>query len=158
MTMLVSACFRRVIAEEGHSSPGRILEALHAHVRSALARESGELAVDDGLDAACVFLEHGSGVVRFASARLLLLIAGDEGVQEIKGDRTSIGYPSLPESVSVVEQIVPIRPGQLLYLFTDGFTDQVGGDRACLFGRRRLVQTIDTLRRLAAGRTDRAAA
>ena len=70
------------------------------------------------------------------------------GLHEIKGDRTSIGYPSLPEQVVIAEREIPVAPGDLLYLFTDGCTDQMGGERRNLFGRRRLHAAIDRLRGL----------
>lgn len=148
MTMLVSSCFRRAIEEQGYASPQRILTSLHRQVRQALSRTTGEMSADDGLDAACVFLERATGIARIASARLPLLHADAEGLHEIKGDRTSIGYPSLPEQVTITEREIPIAPGDQLYLFTDGCTDQMGGARRNLFGRRRLLAAIDRLRTL----------
>jgi len=148
MTMLVSSCFRRVIEEQGYVSPARILTALHRQVRAALSRASGEHAADDGLDAACVFLDHEAGTARVASARLSLLHVDESGLHEIKGDRTSIGYPSLAEQVAITEHEIPVAAGDQLYLFTDGCTDQIGGDTRVLFGRRRLMATIEKLRLL----------
>ena len=149
MTMLVSSCFRRAIEEQGYTSPARLLTSLHRQVRLALSRASGEMSADDGLDAACVFLERGTGIARIAGARLSILHANGTGLHEIKGDRTSIGYPSLPEQVTIVEREIAVAPGDLLYLFTDGCTDQMGGERRNLFGRRRLLAAIDRLRSLA---------
>jgi serine phosphatase RsbU (regulator of sigma subunit)/HAMP domain-containing protein len=149
MTMLVSSCFRRAIEEQGYASPARILTSLHRQVRLALSRASGEMSADDGLDAACVFLEHATGLARIAGARLAMLHADATGLHEIKGDRTSIGYPSLPEHVTITEREIPVAAGDLLYLFTDGCTDQMGGERRNLFGRRRLFAAIDRLRALA---------
>jgi len=148
MTMLVSSCFRRAIEEQGYASPARILTSLHRQVRLALSRASGEMSADDGLDAACIYLERGTGLARVAAARLPILHADSAGLHEIKGDRTSIGYPSLPEHVVIAEREIPVAPGDLLYLFTDGCTDQMGGARRNLFGRRRLHAAIDRLRGL----------
>ena len=148
MTMLVSSCFRRAIEEQGYASPARILTSLHRQVRLALSRATGEMSADDGLDAACIFLERGTGLARIAAARLPILHADGAGLHEIKGDRTSIGYPSLPEQVVIAEREIPVAPGDLLYLFTDGCTDQMGGERRNLFGRRRLHAAIDRLRGL----------
>jgi serine phosphatase RsbU (regulator of sigma subunit)/HAMP domain-containing protein len=148
MTMLVSSCFRRAIEEQGYASPARILTSLHRQVRLALSRATGEMSADDGLDAACIFLERGTGRARVAAARLPILHADGTGLHEIKGDRTSIGYPSLPEHVVISEREIPVAPGDLLYLFTDGCTDQMGGARRNLFGRRRLHAAIDRLRGL----------
>jgi serine phosphatase RsbU (regulator of sigma subunit)/HAMP domain-containing protein len=146
MTMLVSACFERAIEEQDHRSPGAILGALHRLVRRALSRNTAEMAADDGLDAACIFLGQAAATARIASARLTVLHADKEGMHEIKGDRTSLGYPSLPESVTLTERCVPMAPGDFFYLFTDGCTDQMGTERRILFGRKRMIDAIDALR------------
>ena len=152
MTMLVAASFRRVVEEGNRRSPAEILGQLHRLVRSALMSEGGGVTVDDGLDAVCLFIERGSRIARFAGARLSMFIGAPDGVREIKGDRTSIGYPSLSEEIRLTERVVPIGQDDLLYLFTDGLTDQMGGETRVLFGHRRLLAAIGELKGEAPGR------
>jgi len=142
MTMLVSACFRRAVEEEGYRSPAEILRSLHRQVRTTLSRATGDLAADDGLDAVCLFIERAPQFAHIASARLSLFHAGRNGLSEIKGSRSSIGYPSLPEEISIDAQTIPVEAGDLFYLFTDGCTDQVSGSTGLLFGRRRLYDAV----------------
>jgi serine phosphatase RsbU (regulator of sigma subunit)/HAMP domain-containing protein len=146
MTMLVAASFRRVVEDGDRRSPAQILMRLHKLVRSALTSEGGGVTVDDGLDAVCLFVERDSRVARIAGARLSTFVSGPDGVHEIKGDRTSIGYPSLPEDIHISEHTVPIGSRDLLYLFTDGLTDQMGGETRMLFGQRRLQAAIQELK------------
>jgi HAMP domain-containing protein len=145
MTMLVSACFRRAVEGEGYRAPAAILRSLHRQVRAAMSRATGDLAADDGLDAVCLFIERAPHVARVASARLALFHAGRNGLSEIKGSRSSIGYPSLPEEVSIDERTIPVETGDLFYLFTDGCTDHVSGSTGLLFGRRRLYDAVAAL-------------
>ena len=145
ITMLVSACLRRVIGDDSHVSPALVLQNLHRLVRSTMAQGSGGLS-DDGLDAVCMFLERDRNVAKIASARMPVLHATADGLIEIKGDRVSLGYSSQPEDITITEHVVPVREGELFYLFTDGITDQVGGGKRLMFGRRRLIKAIDSLR------------
>jgi serine phosphatase RsbU (regulator of sigma subunit)/HAMP domain-containing protein len=148
ITMLVSACLRRVIDDHTHDQPAEILRSLHRLVRETLLHGVGESAADDGLDAVCMFLERHQDVARIASARVPLLHATAEGLTEIKGDRTSLGYPTLPEEIDLTEHRIPVRDGDLFYLFTDGVTDQIGGEGRRMFGRHRLRKLVDEMRTL----------
>ena len=49
----------------------------------------------------------------------------DGNLHEYKGDRISIG--AFAEEKEFTQQIIPYQKGDTIYLFTDGFPDQIGG-------------------------------
>ncbi len=91
-----------------------------------------EKTSSDGLDAA-LFLQSPCGTqLRFASARLDLLVA-PPGVQEAAqvqihaGDKLGIGYATTPDDAAWSTQELELAPRSLLMVAPDGVIDQLGG-------------------------------
>jgi serine phosphatase RsbU (regulator of sigma subunit) len=106
-----------------------------------------EKTSSDGLDAA-LFLQSPCGTqLRFASARLDLLVA-PPGVQEAAqvqihaGDKMGIGYATTPDDAAWNTQVLEVAPGSLLMIATDGVIDQLGGPRQIAHGRKRLARFL----------------
>ncbi|HBY34147.1 MAG TPA: serine/threonine protein phosphatase, partial [Delftia acidovorans] len=100
-----------------------------------------------GLDAA-LFLQSPCGTqLRFASARLDLLVA-PPGAQEAAqvqihaGDKLGIGYATTPDDAAWSTQELEVAPGSLLMVATDGVIDQLGGPRQIAHGRKRLARFL----------------
>ena len=67
--------------------------------------------------------------MRFAGARSNLYQKVGENVNEMKGDKVSLGYDfkEHPISFKVVETI--LDKNSSFYMFSDGITDQIGGKK-----------------------------
>ena len=63
-------------------------------------------------------------------------------VEEIKGDRKSLGYRRTPADHRFTQAALEVAPGTRFYMTTDGFIDQVGGERRRSFGKRRFVDLL----------------
>ena len=61
-------------------------------------------------------------------------------VQEIKGDKQPIGYIETPKPFK--SNNITLTKGDVVYLFTDGYADQFGGDNGKKFKYKQLNQTI----------------
>lgn len=61
-------------------------------------------------------------------------------VQEIKGDKQPIGY--IESGKPFKSHHVTLNKGDMVYLFTDGYADQFGGDNGKKFKYKQLNQTI----------------
>jgi hypothetical protein len=62
-------------------------------------------------------------------------------LQIIKGDKQPIGS-NLMDKNEFTSHVFPIRRGMRLYIFTDGITDQFGGEQKKKFSSNQLYQTI----------------
>lgn len=146
MTMTASAILNNVIDTMGADDPAAVLAAVDRKVRAALHQDGAatvaEGGFDNGLDLALCRIRPDQGHLVFAGARIPLLIAGPDGVAELRGDRHSLGYRHSGEPPAFTNHTVDLRPGQTFYLHTDGLTDQNGGERGRGFGRRRLRELI----------------
>jgi serine phosphatase RsbU (regulator of sigma subunit) len=111
-----------------------------------LHQEKRDGPTDDGLDLGlcCVV---GNRVI-FAAARCSLYIASRDGLKVIKGDRRSVGYRRTSPEYRYTETEHDAQPGDCLYLTTDGYPDQNGGDKDYSFGRVRFQTVIERCRNL----------
>ncbi len=153
MTLIVMSFLEQAIPSSStHTDPAAVLQKLNLYIKRVLRQEDrslteskpGEKASNDGLDAAIFVLPKDHSWIRFASARLSLLIAepGASEVKIIEAEKSPIGYSDTPSDSSWAVHEVPLTPNSLLVIPTDGVIDQIGGPKAISHGRRRLVQYL----------------
>lgn len=142
MTAVVASSFSRILHHHGHDDPAEMLTQLNRLVKTALRQDRDSAVSNDGLDAAICVVDRANATLTFAGANLPLLVAENGELRQVRGDRMSLGYLDSPEDYRFSAHRMDIRPGSAFYLYTDGVTDQVGGDTKRLFGRRRLQDVL----------------
>ncbi len=130
MTLIGNSALNNAITEQGIYEPSAILKKLDEHVFSAIQAKAGDKKIEDGMD--LVLLRIGKGEVVFASARRPLLYFQQDGLKEIKGSRMPVGSSGYGEKV-FEQTVIPTKKGDMFYLFTDGYTDQFGGNAGTKF-------------------------
>ena len=120
-------------AVKTNEQPSDILSALNIGVRNTLKQSNLEIGIKDGMDIALLLLTINPGTnelkVSYAGAnRPLWILKKDEtDIIEIKATKTAIGGYTLDNQVFKQHELV-VNKGDLLYLFSDGYADQFGGD------------------------------
>ncbi len=142
MTMIAASGFRTILKDEGCKDPAEMLKRLNFIVKTSLQQDTGRAASDDGLDAAVCHVDLSKRLLTYAGARLPVVIAAGNSFETIKGDRMSIGYASADLGFTFTNHTVPIGPGMQVYLYTDGFVDQLGGLRHRRLGRERFEELL----------------
>jgi serine phosphatase RsbU (regulator of sigma subunit) len=142
MTMIASSGMKRIIRDEGCHEPGMILKRLNFVVKTLLKQDMAQTLSDDGLDAAICLVKPQEKRLIFAGAKLPLLYIHQGKVKEIKGNRHSIGYKRSDLHFTFTNHSVNIEEDMAFYLLTDGFTDQLGGERGRSFGKRRFKNLL----------------
>lgn len=142
MTMVASITLNQVVQEHGRSGPGMILKEMNKAVQSVLRQHSSDAKSDDGLDMGLCHVDASSGKLVFAGARIGLFVCENDELNEIKGDRQSIGYKSSDMDFEFTEHVVDLGLGTSIYMTTDGLIGQVGGESCLPFGRTRFAEFI----------------
>jgi len=124
LSMIGVAILNDIIKAKKITSPGDILFNLDQIVRKTLHQESNDN--QDGMDMALISIEKTSNQVKFAGAKNPLIYISDNQLQEIKGDRITIGGRSKKKQEFTTHQIT-IDHSTMFYLFSDGYLDQFGG-------------------------------
>ncbi len=101
--------------------------------------------LNSGFDGAFCTYDFNTKSLHFCGAKRPLYIFRDGDLLEFKGNRSSVGLYSIAGKKFTEEQI-KIRTGDQIYMFSDGFSDQMGGPKGKRFLSRRLkIALKDTL-------------
>ncbi len=143
VTMIVGSTCKTILKENDPADPAGLLRVLNIVVKNSLnQRESDSLSSDDGLDAGICFIDIENQTLTFAGAKIPLWYIAASGLHEIRGDKQSLGYIRSDPEFRFTNHRIPLEPGAVYYLGTDGVTDQVGGQRRLPFGKRRLFEIL----------------
>lgn len=135
LSMIGHMLLNKIVNEKRILEPARILEALHAEVRSVLNQQGQTRQGYDGMDIAFCRLELEQRCLLFAGAKRPLYLVthrgGQANVLKIRGNRKSIGGRQKEQQRQFTDHLVHFDTGDVLYLFSDGLTDQhnAGNDR-----------------------------
>lgn len=123
----------RAVREYGLTDPGKILDKTREIVISEF--EKSEEQVKDGMDIALCSLSGAEGkhLLKYAGAHnpLWIIRKGANEVEEVKADKQPIGQYANPLPYTTHE--LELNEGDSIYIFSDGFADQFGGDKGKKF-------------------------
>ena len=144
MTMAVNAILDRIVDETCHDDPAMILRELDRLLNQTLSRGRGETNLQDGLDAGVIYVSN-EGEVLYSGAHISLFIIENGESVEIKGAPCPIGSAAGKRGKIFANHKVQMNQGMSFYLATDGFKDQVGGERRLPFGKKGLLAVLKSI-------------
>jgi sigma-B regulation protein RsbU (phosphoserine phosphatase) len=125
MSMLGISLLNQIVNERGITSPSLILDQLDSLVTSALKKNANESHA--GMDIAICNIDFKKKQLQYSGAnRPLWIIRGNE-IEIIKADRFSIGGLNIGLRQPTLNER-SLNKNEMLYIFTDGFADQFGGE------------------------------
>nr|WP_183039486.1 SpoIIE family protein phosphatase [Paraburkholderia tropica] len=147
MTLLASASLSQALEQLGPRDPSALLASVNRSVKALLGQINGvgdAPQSNDGLDAAFFWYDASRAQLLFAGARVALhvLRPDADAFESIAGDRMGVGYVDSLADYAWGLHTVDVPPGNLLFVSTDGLTDQIGGPRKIAFGKRRALELI----------------
>jgi serine phosphatase RsbU (regulator of sigma subunit) len=112
----------RSVREYGLTEPGKILDQTRSIVLEEF--EKSEDDVSDGMDIAMCAIKDDQ--LLYAGAHNPLWLVRDGELTEIKANKQPIG--KFERAVDYTTHTLDLKLGDMIYLFTDGFADQFGGE------------------------------
>ena len=127
VSVICANALSKVLLEEKVIDPGKLLDRTREIVVEKF-KKSGE-DVQDGMDISLCCIDSETHLVQWAGANNPLWIIRNSEVKkfkEIKPDKQPIGLYDYPKPFTTHE--LQLNSGDCLYMFSDGFADQFGGD------------------------------
>ena len=126
------------------NSPKEILSELNKGVKKSLSQNSNN-GSKDGMDAVIIKIkEEGESVlINYSGANrpLWIIKRSTEMLQEIKATKHAIGGFTSDEQIFDEHQLT-VNKGDMVYVFTDGYADQFGGDKNKKMTTKRLKELV----------------
>jgi serine phosphatase RsbU (regulator of sigma subunit) len=132
VSVICNNALKRSVNEFKLTTPGEILDRTREIVVQEFEKSEDE--VKDGMDIALCSLKlsENSAILQYAGANNSLYIiskntAGENELIEIKPNKQSIGKVDNP--TPFITHDVSLKKGDTIYVFTDGYADQFGGEK-----------------------------
>ncbi len=150
MSMIGHAFLNQILKIQNVTQPGEILNQLHQNVIQALHHDTARR--QDGMEMVLCAINPQKKEIKYAGAVTPMLIF-DEGKKHlIQGERQSIGgaYNFRDQNVPFTTQTFRYQSPTMIYMFSDGFQDQFGGERGRKFGKNRFYELLNEINQLPA--------
>lgn len=135
------------VKEHGRSRPSEVLRELNRIAYEALHKDREESLVRDGMDMALCSYDPAGRVLEYAGANCPLYVVRGSELRQFAPDKNAIGSQHL-NGQAFTDHRVKLEPGDMVYMFSDGYADQFGGPRGKKFLYRRfrdLLREISVL-------------
>jgi serine phosphatase RsbU (regulator of sigma subunit) len=138
VSVVCNNALNRAVNDFKLEDPALILDKTTQLVTAAFDKTDEN--VKDGMDISLCAINLKDNSLSFSGAINSLFYIRDNQLVEVKGDKQPVGqYASVKP---FTEHQVSLEKGDQLYLFTDGFQDQFGGDKGKKFMQRRFKELL----------------
>ncbi|HUX57223.1 MAG TPA: SpoIIE family protein phosphatase [Bacteroidales bacterium] len=141
MSMLGHAFLEEIANTKNIENAASILNLLRDEVINALKQKGNVGEARDGMDISLIILDTKTGRLDFAGANNPIYLIRDNNLIKIQGDRMPIGIHFITFSPFTNQSIETIK-GDHLYLFSDGYADQFGGQKGKKFMYKQFQNTL----------------
>jgi len=139
LTIFVISMLNQVLNHSKNDTPADILKLLYELIQKYIGQYTSE--VKDSADIALVRLDKESNELLFASANRPLYLIRENELQVYNGEK----YHSSRETIALHEftnQELKLQAKDMVYLFSDGLSDQFGGEKNKKFMSYRLKELL----------------
>ena len=146
MSMIGNTLLNEIVNVKNIAEPGQILNRLNKGIVKLLHQDDNDSNTqDDGMDITILSIDKTNTEIEFAGANHFSYIFNKTKLETLKGDVFSIGGMFGSEDINFSSQKIKIEKGHTLYLFTDGFVDQFGGEKNTKFLTGRFEQLLKSV-------------
>lgn len=141
--------FRKITSAEGGKNPAEILGSLNKNFTEIFS-DGHHVYLNDGMDLSLCVLDRNEKYLEYSGAFNPLYIIRDETIIEIKANRFSVGADMrlARGELNFKSHKVLLQKDDILYLFSDGYSDQFGGPEGKKFKYRRFRHLLLTIHKL----------
>jgi len=141
LSMLGISSMNEIVTRSGSSQANQILEQLRDFVITSLHQTGTRGETQDGIEIALCVIDTRKEVLEFAGANRPLYIIRKNDLMHIRADRMPIGIYD-HEPLPFTNHEIPLERGDSIYMFSDGYVDQLGGPSRKTFRSKQFRQLL----------------
>lgn len=148
MSLLGLTFLNEIVNKDEVMKAGEILNRLRTYIISSMSHKDEETdQARDGMDLALVVIDRQLHMLEYAGAYNPLLIIRNDEIIEYKADKMPVGK-HVGEEGSFKTHKIDLLDQDMIYLFSDGFADQFGGENGSKYKAKpfkRFLHRISTI-------------
>ena len=133
MSMLGITLLTEIVNQNEELHADQILETLRKNIIELLHQEYGVRGSKDGMDIALCIIDKDTLEMQYAGAYNPAYIIRNKEILELKADKMPIGIYAIRSDKKFQKVNFKLQKDDLIYLFSDGYVDQFGGEKTCKF-------------------------
>lgn len=130
------------INEKGIEKPNEVFNFVRQKLSSSISKDGQK----DGFDGILLCINQSTNQITYAAANNNPVLIRNKNLIELDADRMPVGIGERKEDFKLYS--IDAKPGDTLYLYTDGYADQFGGPRGKKFMYKRLNDTLKQIAEL----------
>lgn len=139
LSMLSISDLNYLVLNKKLSCPTDILKEFDKKlIETFISEEDDDAFQNDWIDLAFVRIEKENNMLTFCGARRKLLIISDNDSKIINGNRYPIGGWQIEDDRPFKSYKYQLNKGDIIYLGSDGYQDQIGGNKDKKIGSKKL--------------------
>ncbi len=139
VSVLGISLLNEVIRRKEIRNTAGVLEELRIQLKQSL-NQSDERVIQDGMDIAFCAINEDTKMLEYSGANSPIFVVKNKQLETVKATRNPIGI--YPNEKPFQYHHIQLEKGDRIYLFTDGFSDQLGGKNAKTFRIRHFRNLI----------------
>jgi serine phosphatase RsbU (regulator of sigma subunit) len=163
MSMIGNSLLNEIVIGEQVTEANSILDSLRSKLIITMQQSAEHVTTRDGMDIALCVWNKKENTLQFAGANnSLYLVSRDIAVNgsikesakvkltnqhllEIMPDKQPIGYQEDKMNEPFTKMIIQLHPGDSIFITSDGFTDQFGGEKNKKYTSKRFRELIASM-------------
>jgi PAS domain S-box-containing protein len=141
MTIMANSLLKDIVIKRKITEPKDLLNTLDDDLQQIINAPGTKVKTNDGMDIAFCKYDRAAGLITYGGALRPLIVVSDGVITEYKGSRYPIGF--YHNVVKQFEQVnIPVKTGDLIYMFSDGYADQFGGEEGKKFNKKNFKELL----------------
>lgn len=144
ISMVAITSINEIILHKQKYSTDTILNKLNNKFIELFQEESNQSIMYEGVDIGVILVDNNENKLEYAGANIDLLLMRKGNVEVISGNKISVGRTNNID-FKFTKTSINIQKNDMLYLFSDGFQDQFGGELNKKYKRKNLHNFLKSI-------------
>jgi serine phosphatase RsbU (regulator of sigma subunit) len=126
MSLMGIVFLNEIVDVNGILQPSLILNSVREKIIKSLGHEGRKDDLSDAIEMAVISFDRERSLLQYAGALHPVYLVRRGELTELRPDRMPLGFSYIQRENSFTNQELPIKPGDRIYMTTDGYADQFG--------------------------------
>ena len=141
MSVLGISLLNEIVRKRDLNPPALVLNELRKKLKKSLKQDNFETTSHDGIDIALCLFDLETKMLQFSGAFNPLYLLRNKELVEYHADHMPVGvHPK--DNIDFTNQEIQLQSGDSLYVFSDGYISQFGGEKGKKFNIKQFKQLI----------------
>lgn len=143
ISMLGINTIQKILHLQQIYDPGALLDQIDRDFRQTLNSENKKNEVFDGMDIAIIKFNKLTRILEYCNAKYFLVVIRNGNIVETEEHKFSIGYHYISQNLKEFKTgRLELQKDDMIYLFSDGYSDQFGGEANKKFKKKTLITIL----------------